>query len=354
MPTIKSAVEKANVLGGEASDIRAVPPPLPRGVESYGYLRWLVGTYYDLQKHRIQAGNRLKNLSKVIGIPADQIGNITEWMHLHLERMEVELKSTVLVQIKRHPLWDTWLKEVRGVGPCIAGSIIAHIGGEHYTALSEVEARIQKARGLEVVWREIEVKSREIGEEDTSVKGFFLVKHGPAAFDTVSKFWTYCGVGLDKNGLPQRRRAGQRSNWKPAMKVIAWKASESFVRCGDGYRELYDQKKAKLQAEPPHEMSISEPPERLFGKLLTEKVSGFPPDTILTKIKLSKIQRDGVKSLVLRLRPGHIEARARRSVAKVFLAHTLMVWRSLVGLKTDPVWAIAKGGHKTEIPIVMR
>lgn len=350
MPKIQQKYEHETILGGEALEARDVPPRLPKGdIEGYGFVRLLVGTYYDIQENRIHVNNRLAALKKTAGVSEEVQSRMTYWTKIHLDQMETEIRNAVQYQISTHPLWVGWLKGVRGVGPCIAGSIIAYTDGDHYEALKDdLDIQKAKARGLEVVEREVKVRG-EYGEKPKAVKGTYTQRRGIGAFDTVSKYWTYCGIGLNKDGMPQRPQRGVRSNYCRELQVVAWKAAESFVRLGAGYRKLYEQQKARLEVRGPQWISTTSDAYWLRGRLLMESTKSFKAGTILTNAKIEKLKRDGVKKVLLGWRPVHIEKQARRIVKKIFMSHVWMKWRELEGLPFVPPYIVEHGDHRTII-----
>lgn len=350
MPKVQQKYEHDTILGGDALEPRDVPPRLPKGdIEGYGYVRLLVGTYYDIQENRIHVNNRLAALKKTAGVSEEVQSRMTYWMKVNLDRMENEIRNAVKYQISTHPLWVKWLEGIRGVGPCIAGSIIAYVDGDHYEALNgELDIQRARARGFEVVEREVPVRG-EYGEKPKAVKGTYTKRRGIGAFDTPAKFWTYCGIGLDKEGKPQRPQRGVRGNYCRELQVVAWKAGESFVRLGDGYRQFYDQQKARLQARPAKMIQVSSDPYWLRGRLMVNDTGSFKAGTILTNVKIEKLKRDGVKEILLGWRPVHIEKQARRIVKKIFMAHVWMKWREIEGHPYIAPYIAEHGDHQTVI-----
>jgi hypothetical protein len=248
---------------------KAAPAPLDRTE-----LRVLVEAYYDVQQMRLECENRIRAAVERQGLDADKAKALQDWMDERLARQEAELRSMVRQRIRGQPLWELWLKDVKGVGPCIAGGLFAWAG-------------------------------------DLS------------RFDTVSKLWAYAGLHT-VDGLAPRRQRGQKANWNPRLRVLAWKAAESFVRCGDGYRRLYLEEKERLR------------------RLHPEPVPWDPP----------RLKRDGTP--LLRFSDGHVDAMARRKVAKVFLAHCWQRGRELAGLPTRLPYVIEVLGHTGVIPVIER
>lgn len=352
MASTKTAVTKRKkaakaLLGKDAPEItpRDIPPPLPTDMKSFGELRFVVEQYYSAQHHRIEAGNRLGALERTLGIDKERMAELQEHVKIHMLGLENDYKRATLRIIRHHPLWTDWLENVRGVGPCIAGGLIAWVGGPHYTALTAEEAVYHRAQGHEVVEREL-----DDDEGPKALKGVYWVRHGIAAFDTISQFWSYCGLGLRKDGSPQRRIKGERGNWNPQLKTLAWKASNSFVKVGKGYRELYDQTKARLLARDPVWERLSAPDPKLLGRLVVDAQHGIDAGAILTKAGIQRLRKEGVEEILLGWRPAHTDAQAKRWTAKVFFAHTWAKWRAIEGRSVDQPWVIEKGGHKTYIP----
>jgi hypothetical protein len=231
----------------------------------------LVEVYYDVQQVRIAAEHRVRRAGEH-GLSESGVRSLMDWVDEHMDTQERELKAMILREIRQEPLWRNWLVNVKGVGPCIAGGLMAWLG-------------------------------------DCS------------RFKTVSKVWAFAGMHVVDGEAPKRKR-GQQANWNPTLRVLAWKAGKSFVLVGDGYRALYDQEKARLRGLHPEPIPF-DPPRR--------KKDGSPQ---------------------LRFTDGHLDAMARRKVAKVFLAHYWQKAREQAGLPTRAVYCIEKLGHTTPIPVV--
>lgn len=115
-------------------------------------------------------------------------------------------------------------------------------------------------------------------------------------FDNVSKLWAFSGYHVIEGKAPRRTR-GAKINWNPHLKTHCWKVGKQFVKTKCLYREYYLKFKA-AEAEK-------------------------HPD--LTK--------------------GHIDARARRKVVKLFLSHLWAKWRELEGLPVTKPYSIGMMKH---------
>ena len=100
-------------------------------------------------------------------------------------------------------------------------------------------------------------------------------------------------------------RRGQKIDFSPRLRVLAWKIGDSFVKQRTPYyRAIYDNEKARQLA------------------LMELKAENAPE------------------------RPLHAENRARRKMSKQFLAHYWYVARSIKGLSVGQPYVAEKMGHK--------
>jgi len=148
-----------------------------------------------------------------------------------LERL---LYKTLYGMVREHPLWVNYLSMVKGVGPRIAA--------------------------------------------------YLIVKLNPARFKTVSALYKYCGLHV-VDGRAPRRRAGEKTDWNPEARTMAWRLGESFRLKGGFYKMKY------------HDF-------------LNESRAKHPDWTA-----------------------GHVAADARRRTVKLFLSHWMYVGRRILGLE---------------------
>lgn len=216
-------------------------------------LRILVETYYDIQKLRMSEGNRLRMYDRFGMLTSLQSAKLQEIVN-DLERDEGKITKFLDDELKGIPIWLSWLKHVKGVGPMMGAGLIAWID--------------------------------DIGR-----------------FDTVSKLWQYSGFG--KPG--QKRARGEKGDWNPRMRTHVWKVVKQMLMAKNPfYREHYDEAKAQYSARE--------------------------------DIKEMHKGKKGYK--------GHIDAMAKRKVAKLFLSHLWDVWRRAEGLEVRIPYAVEKLGHQ--------
>lgn len=164
------------------------------------FTRALVESFYSIQHHRIKAANRVGAYVRM-GMDEKQVNKLHAFMDKKLAAIESALKKPIEKAVHGHPIWEGWLKGVRGIGPSLAGSLISCI--------------------------------EPIGR-----------------FANVSKLWRYAGMDV-VDGRAARYQAGQKAHWSPMLKLTCWKIGEQFVRQGDFYREIYDQAKAEDRRKHP-------------------------------------------------------------------------------------------------------
>jgi hypothetical protein len=128
-------------------------------------------------------------------------------------------------------------------------------------------------------------------------------------FSNISKLWSYCGLSPT-----QKRVKGKKLNYNPRLKTLMWKIATSFEKQNktkSQYRLLYERQKAYYRNR-----------EDLKAKI-TAKEKGID---------------------------GHVRNMTLRYVVKRFLANLWLEWRRLEGLTVTMPWVIAEGGHSNYEP----
>ena len=170
-----------------------VTPSIPR-------LRFLVETYYDIQKLRIMTGNRIERYSNLFKIDPKLLGSVGE---THLDRYQLALEKAIVKELKQElPNYKiyAWLRIQKGIGPILSAGLISWIG-------------------------------------DIS------------RFSNISKLCAYAGQAPG-----QKRKRGEKSNWNTSLKTHCWKIGESFVKSKGYYREKYLEFKADDKRKHPEEV----------------------------------------------------------------------------------------------------
>lgn len=154
-------------------------------------LRILVESFYDMQKLRIAMGNRIYAYGK-----AGLLEYIDPEPSLSkLKEAEKELEKEITEIVEKHPLWDAWFKDIKGIGPIMAAGLIA--------------------------WRDDISKS-----------------------DTISAFWKYHGLAPSQT----KRKKGEKLDYNPKAKTHVWKVAMQLLKAKGHYAEIYYQAKSKYEA----------------------------------------------------------------------------------------------------------
>lgn len=223
-----------------------------------------------------------------------------------MKDQEGVLKNMAMTEIKDHPLWTTWLQYVYGIGPCLAGGLIAR--ALNSVARSPHVSQHWAYAGLSVVmdkWlchackHEIEHQP-EYMQKDTAA----------------SVKCPKCQNFMAPIGHAQRRVKGMQSNFNERLKVLYWKIGESFVKqsaAKSGYRRLYDQNRANIENKPCNKVHMNE------------------------------------KKQVIPCFDAHKFAKAKRLTVKIFASHVHQKGRELLGLPVSNPFIFWKGHDQASL-----
>ncbi|KKN74108.1 hypothetical protein LCGC14_0394480 [marine sediment metagenome] len=159
-------------------------------------LRFEVRMFYDLQRLRLQAGGRIQARATEIHLSdkdQERIAGIAEALN-GLERAQL---LTVNKLLKAFPIWDGFLKGVKGIGPTMGGVILA--------------------------------------EYDISIA------------ENVSKMWRFGGLAVNSDGTAEKRKKGEKLAYNSFLKSkLLGVLGPSFLKCSSPYRDFYDNYKHRL------------------------------------------------------------------------------------------------------------
>ena len=231
----------------------------------------LVRTYYRVQKLRIQSGNQEKSLKK-----AELPHALSEWFTENTEVLEKYLTKLLDHYSMAHPV-GKWARGILGIGPVIAAGLIANV--------------------------------------DPSKK-------------SAGAIWRYAGL------VPgQKRKRGEKIDWNPDMKQIAYFIGESFARLvnhpNSTYAAVYKKRKSY---------------ESMKNENLEYKTQA---DALLETKRFSETTEAFEHLKGGKLPPFLIDKRARRYAAKLFLAHFFeQSYRNHYGEEPPLPYPIAFMGHE--------
>jgi hypothetical protein len=240
--------------------------------------RFLVDLYYQLQDERKAMANRI-NAAVTVGEP----NSVIRWNFDMMNEQENSIRSFLKAFSEQEASgMGLWAMGITGIGPVISAGLLAHID-------------ISKA-------------------------------------NTAGKIWRY--AGLDPT---VEWNKGEKRPWNASLKVIAWKAGQSFMKVqsnpNDYYGKLYKTRK-EYEIGRNDRMELADQAEAK-----------------LAKYKIGK-DTDAYKSYSIgKLPPAHIDARARRWVVKIFFSHYFEQAYRRHYLEEPPLpFALAHLNHVDYIP----
>ncbi len=163
-------------------------------------IKTLTRVYYDYQRERINLDGRLgltKDGETKKKAPERDMDMLTMILARREEvfAMEEDYAKSLAKEIHEHPLWKTFLSEVKGVGESIAAVIIS-------------EFDIHKA-------------------------------------PTVSNLWSFAGLAPGKD----KKTKGQKCPFNQFLRAkLCGVLGSSFLKCRSPYREYYDNMKNRLES----------------------------------------------------------------------------------------------------------
>lgn len=206
--------------------------------------------------------------------------------YIRLESQETLQFRQMTSTLEKIPVYQHYLEQQRGVGPAMAGVLIA--------TLDPLKARY------------------------------------------VSSFWKYSGIDVGADGRGRSRRAehlverqyidknGKEASrmgvtYNPWLKTKLFTLAGSFMRSGSPWRDAYDQYKHRIMSDPARvKLPIAEWKKRYAAG-------------------------DDCSNL---WSPGRIDMAAKRYMIKMFLADLWTNWRKLEGLPVTATYHEAKLGHR--------
>lgn len=233
--------------------------------------RFLVDAYYMMQDDRKRAHNQVRALGESAEPHA-----VIAWLAQQSETLEDQIKRALDKYTQAHQM-GAWMREIVGIGPVISAGLLAHID----------------------------------------------IERAP----TVGHIWRF--AGLDPT---LKWNKGERRPWNAQLKVLCWKAGQSFMKFS-GRDDCYYGKVYRERKE--YEIARNDRGDNadIAARALTEKKIGKDTDAFghLTAGKLP---------------PAQIDARARRYAVKLFLSHMWEAWyRMHHGTEPPAPYPIAFLGH---------
>lgn len=243
---------------------------------SVGEVRFLVDYYYAMQEDRIRSMAQWRGQ-----LDAGEPSLVLQWLTQNTGVLERNIKSALGAYADSQPVGQ-WSQAICGIGPILAAGLLAHID-------------ITKA-------------------------------------PTVGHIWRFAGLDPTRTWEKKTKRP-----WNAALKVLCWKAGESFVKVSTNKADLY----GHLYAE----RKLYEQQRNEAGELASQAAEK------LVKFKIGKDTEAHGHYAAGRLPPAHLHARAKRWAVKLFLSH----WHEAAyvahygELPPKPYALTEAGGHAHEV-----
>jgi len=237
--------------------------------------RYLVDQYYVLQDARIRADGQVRAMTET-----KEPHEVLLWLGDNAGRLEQSIKAALqkFVEAQRH---GRWLLSIYGIGPVIAAGLIAHIN-------------IERAATAGSIWR---------------------------------------FAGLDPTVTWEK---GKKRPWNADLKVLCWKAGESFKKFSNReecfYGHIYRERKAQE---------------------IERNRAGMFKDQAAVTLATKRFQRDTTTRTAYEaglLPDGRLDLRASRYAVKLFLSHLHSVmYEVATGQKPARPYVIEHLGHASMI-----
>lgn len=318
----------------------------------------------ELRKEYARITDGVKKITKNMKIDSPLITNVAEAALIEAYELQLQVEKThekaLDYYLAQERIWNEHLKQVKGVGPLMAGVILSEIDITKCNSPSALHSYC----GLGVLtWFECKQKLDE-SAPDT------LRKRHPAGFKTRGPAVVGCEedwflllneegkelgwYGLPPEGTPNLGEGQCRKkahlvpktytradgsiletvglSFHPFLKTkMVGVLGDVFIKMGGEYKAIYDTYKARISADPKHRESFDVFYDgKIMGTFYEEAAAReFVKATIAAagtgKVKDFNIIRKGKTK-------AHIHAMSKRRMIKAFLTDTWGVWRELEGL----------------------
>ena len=150
----------------------------------------------SIQRQRIQSGNRRSAVERGASQGGQELAAYLETWYAGIEE---QLAGQIATAAFAHPAYD-WLIRVKGIGPGLTASLLAHID----------------------------------------------IERAP----TISALWRYAGMGVVE-GQAERRTVGEKLHYNNELKRVCYLIGTSMIRASSPYRAEYDEAKVRYETQRP-------------------------------------------------------------------------------------------------------
>lgn len=249
------------------------------------YIKMVCRRMYGVQKNRLASEARITALERAGEIVKGQAKKDFNIARTIEKQVEKEYERVLNRCIRHIPIVQDWLFRVKGIGPRLAGLLVANI------------APISR-------------------------------------FANTSKLWAYAGLHVIDGKAP-RKEKGKKANWNMELKVTAYKIGESFLKSKSKYTPIYQAYKDRIvDREVAKGSVIWGTSQDVNGKFTKKEVAFCQGHLDSSYIPVP----EGMPEWTL----GRIDRMGKRYIAKIFLCHLWMVWREMEGLPVTEPWIIGR------------
>jgi ribosomal protein L33 len=339
-----------------------------------------VNNFEDIQKIRLAFWNRIRDIVRKtdLGIPLDQVepkktdeekraieakysdkklpgivanlhkkGVITRAfrdrynaMIEHAKQMrrdEYKINNEMAKLVAKEIAWTGYLSGVKGVAETLAARLIHALGDcETFDSVSAV----WRYFGYHLVCPECtEETYNEVRKENKTI----------ARLANNEGFCPECG----KRAIAPKGRKGVSSDWNPNSRKLGWMIADCLMKTRSPvFRDVYDEVKEKEHSL--NESGRTRNVDRgLVGMMVKGSLLGKEKDSdqdkffIVKQVDLQGVRlRSNGEEVQYKLTDGHIDNRAKRKIAKLFLATYWDAVRRLTGQSVTKPYVESEMGHK--------
>jgi hypothetical protein len=238
--------------------------------------RYLVDAYYQRQDDRKRAKNQARAMDKEHGTGEPHV--VIDWLGNNDMMMEKQIHGALEKYAMAHEL-GRWMMNNYGIGPVISAGLLS--------TLNTLD---------------------------------------PEKTNTTGKFWALCGQAPG-----QKRVAGQKLNYNPRLKTLAYHIGECVKKVCNKEEAFYGHIYKKRKEYEVTKNEKGDYAEQAAAALQGKKWKNA---------EVKKIYESG------KLPPGHLDRRACRVAAKMFLSHVHELWYEFTtGNRPPAIYSIGHMGH---------
>lgn len=291
----------------------------------------------------------------------DQLGYINKFLEAGQAAMRVEnMYESAMAVVEAEPIFYDWMEHVYGISHVRGAKLLNH--------LQYNEMRVERTDAYEPGDYPHDPRTVVAVESEDGFDATLDAYETALAFNRALSPRDDPAYSLSGRPRPsnlvayagyapgQRRVAGEKLGFDPALKTLMYQVGEGFIKGGqDSFyrREFYDPYKAE------QERRMKESVCRRCGETAEDhSVKGAeghdraacPEGDGVVKPEDFAVP-DAPEDATPAWRQGHVDFRARRYMAKAFLKHYWAISRTMKGLHVPEDWVVTHGEHDRRIDV---